>query len=393
MASESRLFAAVNPPRLRFPVVVSLGGVHLLGDRLVSALVSHSLEALTVELVEPDAVGLVGDEEIEDGPDEREAAFLAGEAAHHRAFLTILREGGLYGTQLAASIIAYGHGELAAEALSERFARSRVVDHTPSFSWEKADWRRVLDLVVRASLDPAFEPSDPEHVAATLAEALAAESAKMRETLDKLASPVRALEQFNRIIGRTRLPLGQTTELAGLKPLQGFAESLSPLRSQRHVDALCKPGIAGQVRKLGDLEIGKVAGLEVAWLAKRDALNRGAKAFNPKVLQLPHWFGRLPDPAPWLRQMGEMATTAAEAFKRVLPANWRGLETAQLEDVLELMKADGYGLAWVPRDEILRKCSRRPTRQLALRFCSNAAATSSRTSRARSTLSSANICS
>jgi hypothetical protein len=36
-----------------------------------------------VELVEADAVGLVGDEEIEDGPDEREAAVLAGEAAHH----------------------------------------------------------------------------------------------------------------------------------------------------------------------------------------------------------------------------------------------------------------------------------------------------------------------
>jgi hypothetical protein len=28
-----RLFAAVNSPRLRFPVVVSLGGAHLLGGR------------------------------------------------------------------------------------------------------------------------------------------------------------------------------------------------------------------------------------------------------------------------------------------------------------------------------------------------------------------------
>src|SRR5207244_3085024 len=69
--------------RLRFPVVVSLCGVHLLGDRLVSAFVSHPLEALTVELVEADAVGLVRDEEVEDGPHEREAAFLTGEATHH----------------------------------------------------------------------------------------------------------------------------------------------------------------------------------------------------------------------------------------------------------------------------------------------------------------------
>src|SRR2546430_17508149 len=78
-----RLVAAVNARRLRFPVVVSLCGAHLLGDRLITALVSHPLEALTVEFVEADAVGLVGDEDVEDGPHERQAAFLAGEATHH----------------------------------------------------------------------------------------------------------------------------------------------------------------------------------------------------------------------------------------------------------------------------------------------------------------------
>jgi hypothetical protein len=51
-----RLFAAVNSPRLRFPVVVSLGGAHLLGSRLFSVHVSHPSEALAVELVEADAV-------------------------------------------------------------------------------------------------------------------------------------------------------------------------------------------------------------------------------------------------------------------------------------------------------------------------------------------------
>jgi hypothetical protein len=56
-----RLFAAVTSPRRRFPVVVSLGGCHLLGRGLVGALVTDSLEALAVELVEADAVGLVGD--------------------------------------------------------------------------------------------------------------------------------------------------------------------------------------------------------------------------------------------------------------------------------------------------------------------------------------------
>jgi len=46
---------------------------------LLGALVSHPLEALTVEGVEVDVVGLVGDQEIEDRPDERQAAVVAGE--------------------------------------------------------------------------------------------------------------------------------------------------------------------------------------------------------------------------------------------------------------------------------------------------------------------------
>jgi hypothetical protein len=64
-------------------VAVGLGGGHLLGSRLLSSLVSHLLEALALELVEPHAVGGVGDVEVEDGPHECEAAGLAGEAADH----------------------------------------------------------------------------------------------------------------------------------------------------------------------------------------------------------------------------------------------------------------------------------------------------------------------
>jgi hypothetical protein len=50
---------------------------------LFVSFVADPLEALALEFVEADAVGLVGDEEVEDGPDEGEAAVLAGEAAHH----------------------------------------------------------------------------------------------------------------------------------------------------------------------------------------------------------------------------------------------------------------------------------------------------------------------
>jgi hypothetical protein len=63
--------------------VVSLCGGHLLGECVVGLVISGAVESLAVELGEADAVGLVGDEEIQDGLDQGEAAVLAGEAAHH----------------------------------------------------------------------------------------------------------------------------------------------------------------------------------------------------------------------------------------------------------------------------------------------------------------------
>jgi hypothetical protein len=50
---------------------------------LIVALVSETPQALVVELRELDAVGGVRDVEVKDGPDEGEAAGLAGEAADH----------------------------------------------------------------------------------------------------------------------------------------------------------------------------------------------------------------------------------------------------------------------------------------------------------------------
>jgi hypothetical protein len=48
---------------------------------LIGGLVADALEALAFELGELDAVGGVADVEVKDGPDEREAAGLAGEPA------------------------------------------------------------------------------------------------------------------------------------------------------------------------------------------------------------------------------------------------------------------------------------------------------------------------
>jgi hypothetical protein len=64
-------------------VVLSLGGAHLLVGRFFAAGVSDSAQVLAFELAEPDAVLGVGDVEVKHGPDEGEAAGLAGEAADH----------------------------------------------------------------------------------------------------------------------------------------------------------------------------------------------------------------------------------------------------------------------------------------------------------------------
>src|SRR5687768_18232888 len=67
----------------RFPVALSLSRGHLLVGRSFASGVSHPAQALAFELAEADAVLGVGDVEVKHGPDEREAAGLAGEAADH----------------------------------------------------------------------------------------------------------------------------------------------------------------------------------------------------------------------------------------------------------------------------------------------------------------------
>src|SRR5438094_10438905 len=115
MSRWSRVaFAAVNSPRLRFPVMFSLCGAHLLGDRLFTAPVSDPLEALALELGELDAVCGMGDVEVKHSPDERETAGLSGEAADDLGAALDLAEGSLEQV-----------GRSPAAAVSDRVAKVR----------------------------------------------------------------------------------------------------------------------------------------------------------------------------------------------------------------------------------------------------------------------------
>ena len=73
---------------------MSLSGGHLLVEGVrVGLLVLDAVEVLAVDVGERRAVAGVAEEQVEHGPDEREAAGLAGEPAHHFRAPADLTEG------------------------------------------------------------------------------------------------------------------------------------------------------------------------------------------------------------------------------------------------------------------------------------------------------------
>jgi hypothetical protein len=83
LARRSRPNTAVNSCAVRFPWL-SLGGAHLLVEGVrIGLSVLDSVEVLAVDVGERRTVAGVAEEQVEDRPDEGEAAALAREAADH----------------------------------------------------------------------------------------------------------------------------------------------------------------------------------------------------------------------------------------------------------------------------------------------------------------------
>ena len=105
--------------------MVSLGGCHLLGDGLFVAVVSRSFDALAVERVEVDPVGLVGDEEAEQW--ERLYNMVA----------TAVGYSGLHLTELNRYVDGWRRLDLPADLIpadpleEESFSKQRFVDDLP----------------------------------------------------------------------------------------------------------------------------------------------------------------------------------------------------------------------------------------------------------------------
>jgi hypothetical protein len=266
-----------------------------------------------------------------------------------RATLTIAQSGGIVMSELGDAVEAYESGDLTAEELCERFVRTRVKEHSPSFSWDDADPARVLKLVVETSDKPGFDSAEPQYVADRLVAWAEEDHETLNASMKQLRGAVRGpYLKLNEVLGISRTPriqdslkrlqeAGKLHKSLGIDPkvlgiASGFAERMRPqLR-----------GLRTPIAGFDENELKRISGLA------------GFKAIDPKLFETAGWVRRLPDPAPWLRGLQEQIGERLEALKLTLPANWRDLTSKEMEDTVDLMKTEGLNLAWAPRPEILR---------------------------------------
>ena len=282
-----------------------------------------------------------------------------------RATLTIAQKGGIVMNELGEAVVAYESGELAADEVCERFVRTRVKGHSPSFSWERADPTRILKLVVETSQEPRFESAAPEHVADRLVAAAKDEHEALSASVKQLRGALRAhYPKISDITGIGRMPWLQDSfkrlNLAGdlskrlgldrnaLGLASGFAERVRPqleaMRGFREITGLGNDTLRGVrgIAGFDDNELKRISGLA------------GFKAIDPTLFETAGWLRQLPDPAPWLRGLQERFGPWLDSLKLALPANWRELTSEELGHAVDLMKTEGLNLAWAPRPEILR---------------------------------------
>ena len=282
-----------------------------------------------------------------------------------RATLTIAQSGGIVMSELGEGVEAYERGELTAEKLCERFAGTRVKEHSPSFSWEDAGPERVLKLVVEASEKPRFDSVQPRHVADRLVAWAREEREALNASLKQFRGALRAPVKVNEVLGISRLPWLQDTlkrmheagnlrkrlglDQNALGAAGGFAERLRPqldaMRGFKGITGLDNDTLRGfrGIARFDNDRLKRISGLA------------GFKAIDPKLFEAAGWMRRLPDPAPWLRGWQEQIGERFEALKLTLPVNWRELTSQEMHDVVDLMKTEGLNLAWAPRPEILHR--------------------------------------
>ena len=312
-----------------------------------------------------------------------------------RAFLTVARFGGLSGGELERCLTAYEGGNTDAEAVCWAFVRERVIDHTPSFSWENVELPLLLDHTVAVSTIPEFSSSEIEDVA----EVLVNEAQRGREALEKARK--QSLRLMDQVTDQFNLHTRMQETLSGFTSWQkfgvpGFLEHSRPLHLAA-IDAAKRISLSDQVheqlsetlrvanqtiatspamigfrKQIMAADIASFSGIgnmgfDVENLGIRLArtLNLDQRDYELPALQgfgkqlgafyRPQWFEQFGGKASFIQRITDASRRWVEAFKRALPINWRDLDVSEVDAVVKLMLDTGISLAWAPRTSIIRE--------------------------------------
>lgn len=85
-----------------------------------------------------------------------------------RAVLTVQRSGAIIFTPIAEKLEEYRQGRMTAEDVAWTFVRTRVIGHSPSFDWDRADIDKLLPAVTAVSEDPKLEATSPAELVSDL---------------------------------------------------------------------------------------------------------------------------------------------------------------------------------------------------------------------------------
>jgi len=308
-----------------------------------------------------------------------------------RAFLSVARFGGLSGGELERCLSAYEAGDADAEAVCWAFVRERVIDHTPSFTWEGVELPLLLDRIVAVSTIPEFSSSEIEDVAEVLAKAMRkghkeADRARQRSLglMDQVAKQLNlhtrmseALSGFNiwqklgvpRFEDSHRLHLAaddvakrisfggsvqeQLAETLGIAN-RTFATSPAMIGLRKQIMAVPFTGTDSTGFGIKGIGIEISRGLDLhPWTYKLPALQGFGKGLG--AFYQPQWIEQLTGKGNFLQGIADASRRWIEAFKRALPINWRELDGAEVDAVVKLMLDTGISLAWAPRTSIIRE--------------------------------------
>jgi hypothetical protein len=159
-----------------------------------------------------------------------------------RGTLTVERSDGVLMTALSDLLRAHRKGEVSTEEVAWAFIKERVVEHSPTFSWEDIDLLKLLPRVTAVTTEPEIKAKTPEELVPEL-EAL---EAKEREQWERARK--RMKQVLSGGISQDLLKsINRTNEIArAMRP--AYLDAFKAFRPA-HMEAMkaVQPGLNAQV--------------------------------------------------------------------------------------------------------------------------------------------------